>query len=222
MPTTTLGLWVRLTVDQAGEVELIQVRDSVATSLTFGPSCTRLARGTARDAAAAGAQRSGPGGSACEGRLRRHPGVVATHAALGRSVRRTGGRDEGTGAIADCRARSGSERGLRPTSGVRTTDALVRCPVDRRYRAGIPRHDHPRPQRPGVRGRQVEGPRAIRLSQPRRGASGDHRGVARAIRTGSRQPADAGRADHPATPGRTASESRSRRTPRAARSSRWR
>ena len=42
MPTTTLGLWVRLTVDQAGDVELIQVRDSVATSLTFGPSCTRL------------------------------------------------------------------------------------------------------------------------------------------------------------------------------------
>lgn len=39
MPTGTLGLWVRLTVDPAGEVALLHVGDGAARSLTFGPSC---------------------------------------------------------------------------------------------------------------------------------------------------------------------------------------
>ena len=40
VPTATLGLWVRLTLDPAGEVELLQVRDGGATLFRFGPSCT--------------------------------------------------------------------------------------------------------------------------------------------------------------------------------------
>ena len=40
IPTTTLGLWVRMTVDPAGEVELIHLRADEAALLRFGPSCS--------------------------------------------------------------------------------------------------------------------------------------------------------------------------------------